>query len=94
MLRQAGPGHRLGPRDSQRMSRVEEEASGVSDGHTLSTHSRSNGVRNTDLGADPSNTVWEERNTSASFTIPPEPPRPLAFVCEEVSLHEVISAEG
>ena len=93
VLRQAGPGHRLGPRDSQRMSRVEVEATGVARGHTLPTRGRPNGACNTDLGADPSKAIWEERYALTSLTITLESPWPFTFVREEVPLHEVIRAE-
>ena len=94
MLWKAGSGHRLGTCDSQLVPRMKVKATSVARDHALLSGGCSNSACNTDLGADSSKAIGEERCASTCFAIPPESPRPFAFVCQEVSLHKVVWAEG
>ena len=73
---------------------MEEEAAGVARGNALTTGGRPNGACYPDLGADLAEAIREERYSPTCLAIAPEPPRPFAFVREEVPLHEVIRADG
>ena len=62
------------------------KAASVAPDHALLSGGCSNSACNTDLGANSSKAIWEERYASTRFAIPPEPPRPFVFFYAKMCL--------